>query len=84
VIRQQKILAGFPGRTEADLYLWIIEHLWYLRQEFQDISLEEAAMHFTAAYASRPGAHPLERILGGVHSLAVDDSEKAPPAGDGA
>jgi len=84
VIRQQKILAGFPGRTEADLYLWIIEHLWYLRQEFQDISLEEAAMHFTAAYASRPGAQPLERILGGVHSLAVDDSEKAPPAGDGA
>ena len=84
VIRQQNILSDFPDRTEADLYLWIIEHLWYLRQEFEDISLEDAALHFTASYAARPGAHPLEKILGGVHSLAVDDGEKTPPTPGGA
>lgn len=26
IIRSQEILDEFPGRTEADLYLWIIEH----------------------------------------------------------
>lgn len=26
-IREENVLAAFPGRTEADLYLWIMEHL---------------------------------------------------------
>jgi len=42
-IRQQDILADFPGRTEADLYLWILEQQASIRDVFgQDISLEEA------------------------------------------
>ncbi len=42
-IRQQDILANFPGRTEADLYLWILEQQASIRDVFgQDISLEEA------------------------------------------
>lgn len=32
VIRVQGILRLFPGRTEADLYRWIMEHRWYLRE----------------------------------------------------
>src|SRR5919202_5746965 len=31
-IRSSGILRDFPGRTEADLYLWVIEHRWHLRQ----------------------------------------------------
>jgi Domain of unknown function (DUF4032) len=47
IIRKLKILDKFPGRTEADLYLWIIEHRWYLREEYQhDVSLETAAKDF--------------------------------------
>lgn len=42
-IREQDILAHFPGRTEADLYLWILEQQASIRDVFgQDISLEEA------------------------------------------
>jgi hypothetical protein len=42
-IRDQDILAYFPGRTEADLYLWILEQQASIRDVFgQDISLEEA------------------------------------------
>jgi len=26
VIRSRGILRDFPGRTEADLYLWVLEH----------------------------------------------------------
>ena len=52
VIREQNIMDQFPGRTEADLYLWIIEHLQYLREKYcQDVSLEDAAAHFAEEYA---------------------------------
>jgi hypothetical protein len=55
VIRTQDILADFPHRTEADLYLWIIEHLWYLREDYKgDVTLEEAATHFAKNYSGGP------------------------------
>jgi hypothetical protein len=55
VIRENQILKEFPGRTEADLYLWIIEHLYYLRQDFQrDFSLQDAAGNFTRNFSQRP------------------------------
>jgi hypothetical protein len=31
-IREADVLKEFPARTESDLYLWLIEHLWYLRE----------------------------------------------------
>jgi uncharacterized ParB-like nuclease family protein len=56
IICQEKTLDKFPGRTEADLYLWIIEHLWYLREECPecDTSLEQATIDFTLRYSSNP------------------------------
>ena len=33
VIRQSKILKDFPGKTEADLYLWVLDHQRYLVEE---------------------------------------------------
>jgi hypothetical protein len=35
-IRNEKILAHFPKRTETDLYLWIMEHLHELRKRYGD------------------------------------------------
>lgn len=32
VLRAQGTLRHFPGRTEADLYRWIMDHRWYLRE----------------------------------------------------
>jgi hypothetical protein len=32
VIRERNALRAFPGRTEADLYRWIMDHRWYLRE----------------------------------------------------
>lgn len=52
IIREQNILRNFPHRTEADLYLWIIEHLYFLKEKYQeDISLEEAVMHFADEFS---------------------------------
>ncbi|HUI88592.1 MAG TPA: hypothetical protein VLX61_07675 [Anaerolineales bacterium] len=33
VIRQSKILRDFPGKTEGDLYLWVLDHQRYLAEE---------------------------------------------------
>lgn len=48
IVRQENVMAEFPDRTEADLYLWVTDHHWWLnRQEIQhhtyDIGFEEAA-----------------------------------------
>jgi hypothetical protein len=43
VIRQSKILKEFPGKTEADLYLWVLEHERYLSEEGQALHPPEAA-----------------------------------------
>jgi len=55
IIKDQEILAEFPGRTVADLYLWIIEHLYYLREEFkEEISFQDAANRFATQFSQKP------------------------------
>lgn len=36
IIQEQKILDDFPGSTEADLYVWIIEYQGYLREAYKN------------------------------------------------
>jgi hypothetical protein len=43
VIRQSKILKEFPGKTEGDLYLWVLDHERYLSEEGQSLLPPEAA-----------------------------------------
>ena len=41
-------MENFPKRTEADLYLWIIEHLAYIRHRYPSgIGYREAASDFS-------------------------------------
>jgi hypothetical protein len=56
-IRQANLLAEFPKRTEADLYVWLIEHLWYLREagELEEgTSMDAIARTFGACFSARP------------------------------
>ena len=58
IIRKHGILTKFPQRTETDLYLWIIEHRWYLGEKtHQKVSLESAADHFVNHFYNRPFRH---------------------------
>jgi hypothetical protein len=42
-IREQDILKDFPGRTETDLYLWIIQRQWALREIYgEEVPIEQA------------------------------------------
>jgi len=55
VIRQQHILRHFPGRTEADLYCWIMHHRWMMleRANGQDPGPEQATQAFVESYGSQ-------------------------------
>ena len=64
VIRTQQLLRHFPGRTEADLYRWIMEHRWYLREELgHDPGPAEAARHYVDRYSQRDVLHQLVGML---------------------
>jgi len=54
VIRATGILRDFPNRTEADLYLWLAEHLHYLRERHgQGVDLNAAARSFADRFTPR-------------------------------
>ncbi len=58
IIRKYNILKEFPQRTETDLYLWIIEHRWYMIEEqHKKVSLESAARHFAREFSRKPFHH---------------------------
>jgi hypothetical protein len=75
IIRAKDILADFPGRTEADLYLWIMDHQHYLREQFGlEVGTEQAAEHFADHYTTRL----IKRVVHAVHDLVAgqDDEEE--------
>jgi nucleotide-binding universal stress UspA family protein len=58
-IRQQHLSNDFPQQTEATLYLWIIEHAYFLSKKYnQNVRPEQAASDFASLYS-----HRLSRIL---------------------
>jgi len=73
IIREKNILADFPGRTEADLYVWIMDHQHFLRERLgSDVGVEQAAEHFAEHYTTRP----VKRILHTVHDIVSGQDEK--------
>ena len=49
IFRQEHLLERFPGRTEADLYVWVTRHLYFLRERMgDDVGLVEATRDFAA------------------------------------
>ncbi len=49
-IRRADLLDKFSGRTEADLYLWVIDHQHYLREREPEITAQEAADDYADKY----------------------------------
>jgi hypothetical protein len=71
VIRSSDVLAEFPGRTEADLYLWIVEHLYFLREIERDTSIEEAAEDYAEQYSEKS----IKKLVRGFKQAFTDDGE---------
>jgi hypothetical protein len=64
VIREERILDQFPERTEADLYLWISEHQYYLRERYgEDVPLQRAAAEFSHDFSQGAGKKYLDTAV---------------------
>ena len=55
IIKEQWLLVNFPGRTEADLYVWIIKHWDFLKKKYGTYSLAKAAGDFSVKYGQKQG-----------------------------
>jgi hypothetical protein len=73
-IREQNILRDFPGRTEADLYLWISDHQLALRQELGwRVRPEVAALNLPRSPADVSISDSrLQRLLNSVRFRILD------------
>ncbi len=66
IVREEKILSRFPGRTEGDMYLWIVKHWDELKKHYgNNFSLRSAAIDFSKQY----GSSHTERIKKSVKKL---------------
>ncbi|HLF26765.1 MAG TPA: transcriptional regulator [Anaerolineae bacterium] len=52
-IRRHNMLASFPKRTEADLYLWIVDHLYFLRESGDGVEVDAAVEDFADQFSER-------------------------------
>ncbi len=83
-IRRYRLLEQFPGRTEADLYLWIARHREALaaRYGLAPLSPDAAVSTFAQVHSERPLARTwkgarltLHRALGDRKPLGLSDEE---------
>ncbi len=79
--KKENVLEDFPGRTGADLYLWIIDHKHYLKEESnREISPEEATSDYANQYGEKPTLERLrEAIEGVIGALTLSDGAGTPP-----
>ncbi|MDR0321522.1 MAG: transcriptional regulator [Treponema sp.] len=57
IIREQWLLTQFPGRTEGDLYVWIMKHWDFLKKKYGGYSMADAAGDFSRKYGENKGKH---------------------------
>ena len=63
-IREHRVMHRFPGRNEADLYLWIMDHRYYLQQQYgREVGSEEAATDFAERFAGSSTWRAWQRAL---------------------
>jgi hypothetical protein len=64
VIREQDVLRQFPNRTETDLYLWIVQRQWFLRETYgEDIPIEQAAEDVTELMAKETSVSSVKKVV---------------------
>ncbi len=53
MVRKNKILKYFPGRTEGDLYIWIMDHWHYLKERYGPVDLVVAMEDYTKRFGKK-------------------------------
>lgn len=75
IVREQGVLSAFSGRTETDLYLWVLERQWHLRNESGGEVDVEAAVENLADEQASPIKKVLRSIIPGVRKQAEERSD---------
>ena len=75
VIRTSGLLANFPKRTEADLYLWTMRYLAELRERYSDAVDANMAVNELVRQHSQP---PLQRLVQTVTELFTGRDDTPP------
>jgi len=74
VIRERGILRDLPGRTETDLYLWILEHRSALEEELGwPVRPEAAAADLAQQFGKRAVSRLSKKILSAVQPAEFAD-----------
>jgi hypothetical protein len=81
IIREQNILADFPERTESDLYLWLMDHLHYVRESQGAVNPTEAAQEFAEEFSERPVQKLLRSVAQAID--AIGEAEAVLPGAAG-
>ncbi len=81
VIRERHILEDFPHRTEADLYLWIMDHFYFLREQDESVALEEAAVDFAQNYSMRINKRLVRSVRNAMAGFLSGHAEMEPLVG---
>ncbi|MFZ6027071.1 MAG: universal stress protein [Chloroflexota bacterium] len=82
LIRQRGLLQDFPGRTEADLYLWLAEHRAILESHLgMEVSPEAAAEDLAVAHSPRPERVVARLSEGLLEAVTPNGLESGPPVG---
>lgn len=82
IIRQRKVMVDFPGRTEADLYLWIMDHRVNLENNLGwKVTPKTAATDLTSRFSPtiKNNFSRWRHWIG--DKLTPDPLEAPPPAG---
>lgn len=80
IIRNKGLQRDFPNRTEADLYLWIAEHRYYLEEALQTpLNPGWVATSLSEQYSGRP-ARAASRLSERVLDALLPDTLEAGPA----
>ncbi len=69
VIREQNTLADFPQRTESDLYLWLMDHLHYVRESQGQVDPAEAVQEFAQEFSERPVQKLLRSVAQAIDTI---------------
>ncbi|OQX29310.1 MAG: hypothetical protein B0D92_04485 [Spirochaeta sp. LUC14_002_19_P3] len=55
IVRSENLLSRFPGRTEADLYIWIIKHWHSLKEKCgEEYPLDKAVSEYAESHGKKP------------------------------
>ena len=71
VIREHDILRQFPNRTETDLYLWIVQRQWFLREAYgEEVPIEKATKDITEELTENETTSPVKKVIDAIKKAA--------------